>query len=126
RLHAAAGAVDQVLGLWVPVAPGATQHQRQMPAGRGPADADTVGVDLEIVGVRADVADGAGHVGHAPGNGVFRLAAVYHREHRVAALDKLRGEGRLDVVVVRNPAPADANHHRRAVALAVGHEGVHR
>ena len=126
RLHAARGLVDRVLGVLVARVAGRSLHQRQVPAGRSAGDADPVGVDRVVLGMKPDEPDGPVHVLHDLGNREPGLAAVDDGEDRVAALEQLGDEPRVDRIVRREPASADDPDDGRPVGVGLGREDVHR
>ena len=107
------------------MSPASAHHQRQVSAGRAAADADAIGIDVEVGRVGANVAHRQVHVGDRFGNRVLRLAAVHDREDRVAPREQLLEKAEIDVVVIRHPAAADDPDHGRAVGVALGREHVH-
>ena len=97
-----------------------------MPARRAAGDADSIGVDLVVLGVIADESHGPVHVFDDLGNREPGLAAVDDREDGVAPLEKLCDRLRVDRFVAREPAAADDPDDRRAVGIVLRREDVHR
>ena len=126
RLDPAGALVDRVLGIWFAQVARGPLHQRQVPAGRAAADADPVGIDVIVLGMIPDEPNGPVHVLEDLGDRVLGLAAVDDREDRVAPLERLGEEVRVDRIVPREPAAADGPDDRRAVGAGLGGEDIHR
>ena len=85
------------------------------PPALAPMTPSLAGVDAVLIGVFADVPNGAGDVVVNLRDGRLGLGEVRHGEHRVAAPQERLAHHRLEVVGVRPPTAA--NHHHDAEAV---------
>ena len=72
-----------------------------------------------------NVADRPVDIRHALGNRELRLTAMHYRKGGKSVPEQFLHEQRLNVVVVRDPATADAQHDRAAIGVLLGRKDVH-
>ncbi len=127
-LDAIAFAHERLVGGRVAVVRRRGENHRQMSAGAAAVHAEAVGIDAPLLGVVADEAHRAAHVGDRVRHQIPRAAAVAHDddgeslvEQKLKARDGLGGRR-----PARDPAAADHVQNRRAVGAGLRLEDVER
>src|SRR5262249_28528600 len=125
-LDAAGDELYAIFGLGCAGRASRADHKRQVPTGRSARNANAIWVDVIILGMIADIADGAMNILDDFGDGKLWLRAVNHGEYGVAVLEERLVHFRAYEDRMRTPTAADDEDDAKSITLLLGSEYVHR